>query len=128
LRYPTDPGLLNEAREKLDEIIDTLHKANGKKTRRPRTYRMTARKAYLTISKQRSPRKNQLRQAIKKQLQFSKRNMRIVNRMLEETPKAAKALSQRQQNLLQTIQKLIEQQETMATESLIESSISISRM
>ena len=75
LRYPTDLGLLNEAREKLDEIIDTLHEANGKKARRPRTYRMVARKAYLTVSKQRNPRKNQLRQAIKKQLQFSKRNM-----------------------------------------------------
>jgi IS5 family transposase len=74
---------------------------------------VTARKAYLTVSKQRSPRKNQLRQAIKKQLQFSKRNMRIVNRILEETPEAAKALSRRQQNLLQTIEKLIEQQETM---------------
>lgn len=113
IRYPTDLGLLNEAREKLDDIIDTLHEANGKKTRRPRTYRMTARKTYLTVSKQRNPRKRQLRQAIKKQLQFSKRNMRIVNRMLEETPEAVKALSQRQQNLLQTIQKLIEQQEIM---------------
>lgn len=39
--------------------------------------------------------------------------MRIVNRMLEKTPEAAKALSRRQQNLLQIIQKLIEQQETM---------------
>lgn len=113
LRYPTDLGLLNEAREKLDEIIDTLHEANGKKTRRPRTYRMVARKAYLTVSKQRNPRKNQLRQAIKKQLQFSKRNMRIVNRMLEETPEAGMVLSRRHQSLLQTIEKLIEQQETM---------------
>jgi len=66
LRYPTDLGLLNEAREKLDEMIDTLHEANGKTTRRPRTYREKAKKAYLSVSKQRSPRKNQLRQAIKK--------------------------------------------------------------
>lgn len=73
LRYPTDLGLLNEARKKLDEMIDTLHEANGKEQRRPRTYRVKARKDYLNVSKQKSPRKNQLRKAVK--------NLGIINRM-----------------------------------------------
>lgn len=30
MRFPTDLGLLNDARDKLDEIIDTLHQANVK--------------------------------------------------------------------------------------------------
>lgn len=46
LHYPTDLGLLNEAREKLDEIIDTFHKATGSGQRRPRTYRQKARRDY----------------------------------------------------------------------------------
>jgi hypothetical protein len=33
LRYPTDLVLLNEAREKLEDILDTLHAANGITTR-----------------------------------------------------------------------------------------------
>ena len=113
LRYPTDLGLLNEAREKLDEIIDTLHTGNGKEERRPRTYRQKARKDYLNVSKQRSPRKNQLRQAIKKQLQYCRRNLRIVERMLGQPAAEQAVLSRRQEKLLTVIQKLIQQQTTM---------------
>lgn len=113
IKYPTDLGLLNESREKLDEIIDTLHKANGKATKRPRTYREKARKDYLSVSKQRSPRKKQLRKGIKQQLQYCKRNLRYVDQMLKEIPSGLEALSHRQVKLLETIRTVIEQQETM---------------
>ncbi|EHQ90847.1 LOW QUALITY PROTEIN: transposase family protein [Desulfosporosinus youngiae DSM 17734] len=113
IKYPTDLGLLNESREKLDEIIDTLHKAKGKATKRPRTYREKARKAYLSVSKQRSPRKKQLRKGIKQQLQYCKRNLRHVDQMLKEIPSGFEALSNRQVKLLETIRTVIEQQETM---------------
>lgn len=113
IKYPTDLGLLNEAREKLEEIIDTLHNAGGKKGKKPRTYRQKARKAYLSISKQRSPRKIQLRQGIKRQLQYCKRNLRHVDRLLTEVPAGANALSRRQVQLLQTIRIVISQQEKM---------------
>ncbi len=112
MRYPTDLGLLNEAREKLDEIIDTLHADSGKKEKRPRTYREKARKDYLHVSKQRSPRKNQLRQAVKKQLQYCRRNLGIADRMLEQAKETA-SLNRRHQNLLIVIRKLIEQQTDM---------------
>lgn len=117
VHYPTDAGLLNEAREKLDEMIDVLHNASGKQTTRPRTYREKARRNYLLLSKQRSPRKNKIRQAIKKQLQFTRRNLRIVDSMLatfgeknDQSP-----LSNRQQKLLVTIRELLEQQTVMYT-------------
>jgi hypothetical protein len=113
IKYPTDLGLLNEAREKLEEIIDTLYEANGKQGKKPRTYRQKARKAYLSVSKQRSPRRIQLRQGIKRQLQYCKRNLRTVDRMLEDNPAGMKTLSQRQARLLKTIRIVIEQQETM---------------
>lgn len=113
LHFPTDLGLLNEAREKLDEIIDTLHKAHVKGQKRPRTYRKKARRDYLNVSKQRSPRKNALRKAIKKQLQYTKRNLRIMDQMLQESNIGISLLSKRHQKLLATIRKLVEQQSKM---------------
>jgi hypothetical protein len=70
MHFPTDLGLLNEAREKLDEMIDTLYTVSGKQTNRPRTYREKARENYRLLSKQRSPRKKLNQAAIKKQLQY----------------------------------------------------------
>ncbi len=83
IKYPTDLGLLNEARKKLEEIIDTLHSVGDKKGKKTRTYRQKARKACLSISKQRSPRKIQLRQGIKRQLQYCKRNLCHVDQLLK---------------------------------------------
>jgi IS5 family transposase len=39
IAYPTDLGLLNEAREKLEHIIDVLHEPHKGKLQNPRTYR-----------------------------------------------------------------------------------------
>ncbi len=116
IKYPTDLGLLNEAREKLEEIIDTLHLANGKQGKKPRTYRQKARKAYLSISKQRNPRKARLRQGIKRQLQYCKRNLRHVDQWLQADPSIRNALSRRQVQLLQTIRTLLQQQDKMYRE------------
>jgi len=50
IRYPTDLSLLNEAREFSEQIIDTLYPKTGL-TKKPRTYREKARKAFLAIVK-----------------------------------------------------------------------------
>lgn len=113
IKYPTDLGLLNEAREKLDEMIDTLHQARGRAAKRPRTYRQKARKAYLNLSKQKSPRKNQLRKGIKQQLQYCKRNLRHVERMLNGRSADEDLLSNRHVRLLETLRTLVTQQESM---------------
>lgn len=57
IAYPTDISLLNQAREKLEGIIDTFHAPLAGKQKKLRTYRKKARKQYLAISKQRSPSK-----------------------------------------------------------------------
>jgi len=53
IRYPTDLSLLNEARRFSEQIIDRLYQASGKRelgeTKKPRTYRVQARTAYLAI-------------------------------------------------------------------------------
>ena len=112
VRFPTDLGLLNEAREKLDEIIDLLHQTSPSSGSRPRTYRQRARKEFLSISKQRQPRKNQIRKGIKKQLQYAWRNLRIVETLWTNHPKT-KPLSARQEELLATIRQLLNQQAQM---------------
>jgi len=75
ISYPTDIGLLNEARVHTEKIIDILYKfLKGQIPKKPRTYRNQARKDYLLTAKQKRPSRNKRRQAIKKQLQYSNPN------------------------------------------------------
>lgn len=75
IAYPTDLRLLNEVREKLEGIIDTLHVPFRGQQRKPRTYQEKARRAYLSVAKQRDPRKKTIRKAVRKQLNFVKRKL-----------------------------------------------------
>ena len=85
IRYPTDLSLLNEAREFSEKIIDELYpKTDWKK--KPRTYREKARKAYLAIVKQRRPGGKVRRRGIKQQLQYLRRNLGHIERLLEYWP------------------------------------------
>jgi hypothetical protein len=69
---------LNEAREKLEQIIDVLHEPFVGETKKPRTYRQIARKRYLEIAKKRRAGTRLIRKAIGKQLRYVSRNLRIV--------------------------------------------------
>ena len=82
IRYPTDLSLLNEAREKLDDIIDIMHKTLGKPGKRPRTYRQLARRDYLSIVRNKKPGKKTIRKAVGKQLRYVRRNLGAVDRLL----------------------------------------------
>ena len=115
IHYPTDIRLLNEAREKLDEMIDVLHKIFGKTVKRPRTYRQKARRDYLSLSKQKKPGNEKIRLAIRKQLQYAGRNLKIVETLLGRWTKAGgdNPLSKRHQELLVTIKTVLAQQQTM---------------
>ena len=48
ITYPTDLKLLNEGREKCEQIIDKLFLPSLHGPEKPRTYRQKARKEYLT--------------------------------------------------------------------------------
>lgn len=109
IRFPTDLRLLNEAREKLEDMIDTLHAPDISTALKPRTYRNRARKDYLSLEKQRKKRSKAIRKAIRKQLGYVKRDLDYVETYLEE-PARVELLSRRQQRELQTIRKLYEQQ------------------
>ena len=101
IRYPTDLGLLNEGREKLEGIIDTLWKNHGQGVK-PRTYRMQARKAFLRVEKQRKHPMNALRKAIGKQLRFVRRDLDIVSRLCAEDSSLEQLTPRQYRDLLVT--------------------------
>jgi hypothetical protein len=89
IRYPTDLSLLNEAREFSEQIIDRLY-AHSTLTKKPRTYRQQARKAYLSIVKQRRPGRKSLRRGIKHQLQYLRRNLGHIETLLADWPQGTR--------------------------------------
>lgn len=111
IKYPTDLGLLNHAREILEDIIDTLHEPHIGTTAKPRTYRNKARQAYLSVSKQRKASRTTIRKAVRKQLSFVKRDLQIIKKQVAKTPLTQ--LSRRQYQRLLVIQELYRQQREM---------------
>lgn len=112
IRYPMDLSLLNEAREKLDEMIDAVHEALGKLGKRPRTYRKKGHKDFLSMIRNKKPRKKSTRKAVGKQLRYVRRNLNVLENLLEKAVDNFE-LSPRQQETLATIKTLYEQQFSM---------------
>jgi len=84
ISYPTDLGLLNGARVHTEKIIDILYKKIQEKAhKKPITYRNLARKDYLAVAQQRRPTRHKRRQAIKKQLQYIKRNASHIEQLID---------------------------------------------
>lgn len=107
IRYPQDVSLLNEARENAEKLVDILHEpADGKK---PRTYRVRARKDYLKYAKTRKHTAKMTRKAIGKQLRYLRRDLAAIDGKLG----LGKTLEPRKQERLETIRAIYEQQKYM---------------
>lgn len=107
IAFPQDINLLNEAREDLETIIDTVcYEYNEPK---PRIYRRNARKDYLALAKQRRRSSKAIRKAIKKQLQYVRRDLGFIDTFLEE----GKELSARDAERLAVLRRVYEQQRYM---------------
>jgi IS5 family transposase len=94
IKFPQDTELLNEAREKLEKVIDELHDcADGLK---PRTYRQKAHKDHLNIARKKKRSTKDIRKAISKQLRYIRRDFGIIDKMLSVgknlTPKQKKTI------------------------------------
>jgi IS5 family transposase len=113
IAYPTDLSLLNQAREKLETIIDILHEPHWGHTAKPRTYRQRARKAYLAIAKQRRVKPRTMRKAVGRQLRFVSRDLRIITELTATSDLTL--LSRRQYKDLLVIQEMYRQQQEMYT-------------
>jgi IS5 family transposase len=108
ITYPTDLKLLNEAREKTEEIIDCMHKPFIGLRRKPRTYRQRARKQYLALAKQKKSQYNAIRKAIRKQLGYVRRNLETIDKMAGQG--LLRYLDNRLYRLLLVINELYRQQ------------------
>ncbi|HNW98776.1 MAG TPA: IS5 family transposase, partial [Bacteroidales bacterium] len=113
IAYPTDLNLLNDAREKSEELIDELYsqKLHEKK---PRTYRKIARKNYLRTAQKKVKSKREIHNAIKKQLSYLRRNLKSINKLLDAYTEIP--LDPRQHKYLFVINTLYEQQQKMFEE------------
>jgi hypothetical protein len=110
IRYPNDLGILNQAREQAEEIIDSLYEPiKDKLNDKPRTYREKARKDYLDVSKKRRPSQKQRRKAIKKQLQYIKRNLAHIDQLIAKGASLT-WLNKRQYKMLLVVAEVYRQQ------------------
>jgi hypothetical protein len=85
IAYPTDLDLLSTSRKKSEELIDKLYDSSLHE-KKPRTYRMVARKRYLKTAQKKNKRRQETRKAIGSQLRFLKRNLNSINRLLDSYP------------------------------------------
>ncbi|MHC4752723.1 MAG: IS5 family transposase [Planctomycetota bacterium] len=116
--YPTDLGLLNEARLQSERIIDVLWSLKPRGSVKPRTYRQKARAAYLSVAKKRRKSRKEIRKGIKQQLQYLRRNIKTLDSLLGtlRTDIIDITLKRRDKKLLETIKLVYGQQKQMYEE------------
>ncbi len=109
ISYPTDLGILNQARKQTEKSIDILYDSLENKTyKKPKTYREIARKDYLEVAKKRRPSKKQRQRSIKKQLQYIKRNLGHISELARDT--GLKPLNRQEYKMLLVTAEIYRQQ------------------
>jgi len=110
IAYPTDLNLLSNARQKAEELIDILYnpQLHGEK---PRAYREVARKDYLRTAQKKKKSKQEIRSANRKQLNYLKRDIKILYKLLDAYQSIP--LNRHQYKYLLVIQTLCYQQQQM---------------
>ncbi len=115
IRYPTDLHLLNDAREKSEALIDFLYLPTME-IKKPRTYRQQARKLFLKTAQKKTRSRKEIRQAIRKQLGYVRRNIKTINRLLDNY--SIIPFDKHQHKYFFVIQTLFAQQEQMYTQKV----------
>ena len=108
IKYPQDIELLNEVREKLEDMLCRVSDKYG--FYRPRMYRQKARKDYLALAKCRKRGAKKIRKAIKKQLQYIRRDLGYINNLIENN---GVVLSVSDKELLDVLMTVYDQQRYM---------------
>lgn len=107
IAYPQDIELLNDARERLELVVDQVCEEHGRK--KPRTYRKNARKDYLNLVKRKKRGTKTIRKAIRKQLQYIRRDIGYIVRYVQ----SGIQLTQVQKDCMNLVTTLYEQQRIM---------------
>ncbi|MDD2257136.1 MAG: IS5 family transposase [Bacteroidales bacterium] len=115
IKFPTDLDLLSDSRVKAEDLIDHLCK-EMKITNKPRTYRKIARKEYLNVSKMKRKPDKVLRRGLRLQINYLKRDIRILNGLLDKVKDGRLPFDKHQSKYFFVIQHVLAQQEAMFKE------------
>ena len=114
IEYPTDLKLLNESREQLERMTEQVCKEG--KLHQPRMYKNKARQQYLSVAKKKKKTKKDIRKALRRQLQYVLRDIKYINKLLDQHTTLKTALNKRDWKLLQVIDEVHRQQREMFSE------------
>jgi IS5 family transposase len=115
IRYPTDAGLLNEARQWL---VDKIKSIGGKIGKKYRTYCRTARQEYLNFNKNKRKTKKDIKHIRKSMLQFVRRNVRQFEEVLTLASEQGVVVAQKVTKRLTVVKELLAQQWYMHRENV----------
>jgi len=107
VRYPTDTGLLNEAREWTVRQIKRLGNTLGIKVR---TYCRKARKEYLNFSKKKSRSRKLIRKTRKSLLQYLRRNVKQMQFLVDEAVQKGVKIKKRVLDRFEVVRTVLDQQ------------------
>ena len=113
IQYPTDLGILNESREKLEELIDVICNKTGQQ--KPRLYRISARKKYLNVAKKKKRPYKIIRKAIGQQLNYVNRDLKQIEGLLADYNSTDWIFTTHELKYLQVINEVYRQQKQMHT-------------
>lgn len=106
--YPQDINLLNQTRQHCEKLIDAFYKT-GALMRRPRIYCQKAHKDYLACAKTKRRSNKKRRRAIRKQLQYIRRDRKIIHQVIAQGTQ----LTQHQAQIFDICEQIYQQQHTM---------------
>jgi IS5 family transposase len=109
IKYPTDLDLLSDSREQSERLIDQLAE-HLNLSKKPRTYRRNARRDYLNTAKKKKKNKKELHKAIGKQLNYLKRNLGTIDKLLDDAACGGIPFSKRDYKIYLVIQHIYAQQ------------------
>ena len=110
ITYPNDLGILSQTRKQTEKILDFLHQnRENPLDRKPRTYSLKARKDYLKVAKKRRVSRKERRNAIAKQLQYIKRNLFHIEKLINSGAELS-SLSPKTYKMLLVITEVYRQQ------------------
>lgn len=112
IHFPTDAGILNDAREQSEQLIDELYVPDLDMSK-PRTHRRKARKAYLLLVRNKKPGYRLIRRTLRGQLQYLNRNLGHIREFSRTRP-----LNTRQQARFDVMTEVYKQQKLMYVEKL----------
>jgi hypothetical protein len=109
IKFPTDLDLLNDSREKSEELIDFLFE-DLKLRVKPRTYRQNARKDFLSLAKKKNKNLKEIKKYIRKQLGYLNRNIKHLYKMLDQYQDKSIPFDRQQYKYFLVIQEVYRQQ------------------